>query len=332
EQPWGGPDFISRFARRQSRAMRRAEATARRLAHTLVPRPALTNCLKRALPEGFYYFNVGHSNQTASTLAQIRRAGAHRICLMIHDLIPLDFPHTTRPGTPARTARSLRAALPLTDILLFNSHQTERRVQAFLEECDCAVPGITAPLGITTPNLRAAPSGPAAFLVLGTIEPRKNHALLLKVWDRLAKDPPRNGLPHLHIVGRRGWNTDEFFAQLERNPLYQRVIHEHGAVSDPALWPLMAKMRGLLFPSLAEGYGLPLVEALTMGVDVIASDLDVFHELGGDLPRYLDPQDVEGWAQAIRQLCDHSHQPKPFRAPRWQDHFDRINHGLEAVA
>ncbi|MEO1550851.1 MAG: glycosyltransferase [Pseudomonadota bacterium] len=331
DRPWGFPDFLSHFARRQSRATRRAEATARRLATALIPRPALATALRRALPRGFVYLNVGHSNQTASTLDQVRRGGAGRVCLMIHDLIPLDLPQTTRPGTPARMARSLRAALPKTDVLIYNSHHTARRVRAFLDECDQAVLGITAPLGITAQPLRAAPSGPPAFLVLGTIEPRKNHALLLDVWDALVAAPPCAGLPHLHIVGRRGWQTEALISRLEGHPLYGTLLHEHGALPDQCLWPLMARMRGLLFPSLGEGYGLPLAEALHMGMEVVASNLDVFHEIGHDLPVYLDPHDVEGWARAIRALCDRPHRAQPYDAPRWSDHFNLVTQGLETA-
>jgi glycosyltransferase involved in cell wall biosynthesis len=89
----------------------------------------------------------------------------------------------------------------------------------------------------------------------------------------------------------------------------------------------------VLFPSFAEGYGIPLVEALAAGLPVIASDLPVFREIGQDVPDLLPVDDVEAWCDAV---SDYSQQPssrrdaqllrmKDFQVPDWREHFATVD-------
>jgi glycosyltransferase involved in cell wall biosynthesis len=99
----------------------------------------------------------------------------------------------------------------------------------------------------------------------------------------------------------------------------------------------------LLFPSFAEGYGLPLIEALAAGVPVIASDLPAFREVAGDLPLYLDPIDGLGWLDAVLAFAK-AQQParqaqlarlREYVPPTWAQHFGRVDawlHGLDRPA
>jgi glycosyltransferase involved in cell wall biosynthesis len=96
----------------------------------------------------------------------------------------------------------------------------------------------------------------------------------------------------------------------------------------------------LLFPSRAEGYGLPLVESLAAGVPVIASDLPALREIGGDIPTYLNPIDQDAWEEAIldyaqiesRARSAQLDRMKGFRAPDWNSHFERVKNWLENFA
>jgi len=114
------------------------------------------------------------------------------------------------------------------------------------------------------------------------------------------------------------------------------VIEVSGA-SDADLATYMHHAQALLFPSFVEGYGLPLVEALSAGVPVIASDLEVFRELAGSRPTYLDPLDGLGWLRAITSVASPARDPhdranrQPFSAPRWSDHFAIVDAALESI-
>src|SRR4029079_10859366 len=103
----------------------------------------------------------------------------------------------------------------------------------------------------------------------------------------------------LLIIGQRGWEADEVFDLLDRSEKLRGHVIELSRCSDEELARHLGSARALLFPSRAEGYGLPLLEALGSGVPVIASDLPVFREVGADIPDYLDPLEARGWEAAI---------------------------------
>jgi glycosyltransferase involved in cell wall biosynthesis len=118
---------------------------------------------------------------------------------------------------------------------------------------------------------------------------------------------------------------------------FRGKVTEIGNCDDERLETYLRTARALLFPSLVEGYGLPLVEALRSGAPAIASDLPVFQEVVGNIPDYLSPSDEAGWEQAI---LDYSQLPSArreaqmkrvalFRPPTWADHFAIVDKWLE---
>src|SRR5581483_8051415 len=129
--------------------------------------------------------------------------------------------------------------------------------------------------------------GAPYFVCVGTIEPRKNHLLLLNVWRRLAE---RLGAaaPRLVLVGQRGWENEQVIDMIERSPAVRGLVEERNDLSDAAMAKLLA---GALAPSFGEGYGLPLVEALALGVPALASDIPAFREVAGGVAELLDPLD-----------------------------------------
>jgi glycosyltransferase involved in cell wall biosynthesis len=140
------------------------------------------------------------------------------------------------------------------------------------------------------------------LLFVGTVEPRKNLGRLLTVFERAHDDGLIDGLI---IVGRRGWLYDDFFAQLQASPSRDRVILP-GYVDDEDLPALYAGARAFVFPSVYEGFGLPVLEAMASGVPVVTSATTSVPEIGGDAALYFDPLDVQSMSDAVSRLLKDS--------------------------
>jgi glycosyltransferase involved in cell wall biosynthesis len=102
---------------------------------------------------------------------------------------------------------------------------------------------------------------------------------------------------------------------------------------------LLSGARALLMPSFAEGFGIPVIEALQSGTPVIASDLGVFREVAGDIPLYLRPDDPTAWMEAILSYSEGSADRQRqaaliahYAAPNWEDHFRHVDSWLEGIA
>jgi glycosyltransferase involved in cell wall biosynthesis len=134
------------------------------------------------------------------------------------------------------------------------------------------------------------------LLFVGTIEPRKNLSRLLQAFEVIHTEGLTEGLV---IVGQRGWLYEGFFRRLESSPVRQAVILP-GRVPDEDLPAFYTGAQALVFPSLYEGFGLPVLEAMACGTPVAASNASSIPAVGGDAALYFDPTDVPGITEAIR--------------------------------
>ena len=276
---------------------------------------------------------------------RIRRGAGARTCVYVHDTIPSDYPEYARPGGAAVHDRRMRNAVALADAVIVNSQGTARSLERFMLASGQRPRLLVAPLGVE-PRFAAPAAAPAPFddgrpyfLCVGTIEPRKNHLLLLQLWRAMAARAPANALPRLVLVGRRGWENENIVDLLDRSAALKGLVVEAGQVGDARLASLLAHARAVLMPSFAEGFGLPVAEALAAGVPVIASDIPVLRETGGDAPDYLDPLDGAGWAQAIADYAGEEPAMRAaqlrriasWRAPAWDAHFGTVLPFLDAL-
>ena len=323
------PDLIGHLSRSLPPLRRRAESLIRRHAVDWSLRSRADDLLNRVLPAGADYLNIGHSNLVTGLGLM---AGRGRNVVLVHDVIPLDFPEFARPGTPERFEARMRAVSAQADVVICNSAHTAERTAHWLERFGRVSRIEAIPLGVAEVGPVPPPDGgPPSFVVLGTIEPRKNHALLLEIWSRFENTLPEAAVPRLHLVGRRGWSNAPVFQRLDSAGYMGRHVVEHGFLPDEDVRALMVSARAVLFPSLAEGFGYPLVEALQLGRPVIASDLPAFRELAPEGPDYLDPRDVDAWARRIMDLADAplaEGQRQTFSG--WAEHFERFWKVLES--
>ncbi len=314
---WGAPDALSRFNRRLTPAARRGQSLVRRHAAARCRRRGLAGMLAKQLEPGFAYYNVGHSNLTARTLQAVG-AGEGKASVLIHDTIPLDWPDMQRDGTVESFGRKLAAAGANAQRLIASTQTVKQDVGRHVANVPVV---IVAPLGVEMPEVSAVlpmskPETPY-FLTVGTIEPRKNHALLLNVWENWPDAPP------LLICGRRGWKNEDVFVRLDEGIA---GVQEHSDVSDGQIAHLMAGAQALLFPSFAEGYGLPPVEALARGTQVVVADLPACREVLGDDAVYLDPHDRYAWENALKNiaLAPRSGTKRTRVPPDWDTHFKLV--------
>lgn len=141
------------------------------------------------------------------------------------------------------------------------------------------------------------------FLFVSTIERRKNHEVLYRAVHLIRKENPDVPLPKLVFVGMQGWGVSELMSDIALDPLLDGDIVILPHVSDGELSRLYANCEAFLYPSLYEGWGLPIAEALQLGRPVLASRAGSIPEVGGDLVRYLDPWSPKAWAEEMLAIA-----------------------------
>lgn len=241
-----------------------------------------------------------HLDRTRLVARKLAREGARFVCL-VHDLIPVAYPEYARPGGDKRHHQRLHTLSTYADGLLVNSQATLDSLVHWLGPDILQRPTRVAHLGVdrrTPPEPAPSPS-PGYFVCVATLEPRKNHLLLLNLWRSMVEAMGAAQTPQLILVGRRGWENENILDMLERCSALKAVVQELPRLPDQELRRLLARARALLMPSFAEGFGLPIIEALAAGIPVLASDLPAHREAGGTVPEYFDPIDGAAWRSAI---------------------------------
>jgi glycosyltransferase involved in cell wall biosynthesis len=297
---------------------------------------------RKAGGKGRLYLNLGHTGLNDPGFAVWADGANIRPIYLVHDLIPITHPEFCREGEKARHVARMRTMLTTGAGVIGNSQATLDGLAEFGRTSGLpSPPTLAAWLGTTE---RLAPTGSVAdpaqptFVILGTIEARKNHLMLLHIWERLIQKFGSEA-PRLLIIGQRGWECEQVFDLLDHSTLLGKAVVELSNCSDEALAGHLASARALLFPSLIEGYGLPVIEALRAGTPVIASDLPVFREIGEGIPDFLDPMDGAAWEQAILDYAQQGSQARQdqlkrlgdYRAPTWENHFCKVDAWMEQL-
>ncbi len=280
--------------------------------------------------------------QHESWLQALREQGVP-VYFVVHDLLPVHFPQYFGPGIKALHEQWL-AMIARMDGAVCVSRYTAKEFEHWVHELGNAVnPDFEVswshngadikmldepePAKPRTDALQQAMGSRPTFLMVGTLEPRKGHADALKAFDALWQ----SGIEaNLVIVGVKGWGVDDVVSAIGSHPQRDKQLFWLEGADDALLQHLYQTASCLIAASLAEGFGLPLIEAAQHGLPVIASDIDVFREVadegatyfaagdGDDLARVILawlPQFAEGkhtqsanmkwisWAQSAAQLC-----------------------------
>ncbi|KKC26954.1 glycosyltransferase family 4 protein [Sphingomonas sp. SRS2] len=282
-----------------------------------------------------YYVQASphHLDNADRVYAKLRTEDARFIAL-VHDLIPIEFPEYARPDGAEKHVRRMNTMAELAIGLIANSGSTAQSMERFLAGSGAEPLIRVAHLG-ADPLPQGEDPSPIPqpyFVVLSTVEPRKNHLLLLNIWRRMIETIGPERTPHLAIIGRRGWENENVVDMLERCTAIQGHIHEFSGLSDPMVGTLLRSARALLCPSFAEGFGMPVTEALLCGTPVICSDLPALREAGGSVPDFIDPLDGPEWIRAIMDYSSNDPRPREqqierlrdWTPPSWQGHIETV--------
>ena len=295
-----------------------------------------------AVPKNAIYINVGQVGLAIPRIVSwLRQRPDVKSVFMLHDVIPLERPELVSGRDHRRHGMIIdRTARYASGLIASTAAAREAVLNALCLRGRPTIPVETVPFPVAPVFLQNdAPDQELCerdyFVVCGTIEPRKNHHLLLNVWRELvAQRGPR--APKLVMVGSPGWGSRSVLHALEQSwPLRDRVILARG-LSSPALRRLIVHAKALLMPSFAEGFGLPIIEALAVGTPVIASDLPAHREIADGLAVYRDPTDRAGWLADICMFADGSgtvaeirRRIAQYRPTTWSEYFIRIERFLK---
>lgn len=285
-----------------------------------VPDPAT---LQRLLGDAPRYLSVGHSGLEARCLGAMAGLPNARTGVFVHDTIPLDWPETQRAGSTERFSEKLDWVAKSASKVFAPLRSTAKDLAPHLKqrgwhgEIEVAAPGVDVsqpghmPVGL--------PMDRPYFVALGTIEPRKNITFLLDLWETLPKPRPR-----LFVVGRRGWCSEDVFERLDHLSAVGDVIELSG-LEDAVVSAVISRARALLFPSIAEGFGYPPVEAVALGTPVVSHPLEQTKELLGDRIIYASVNEMYQWRNAIERMsAEPKVSPNTGRLPKWFVHFDLV--------
>lgn len=303
------------------------------------------------------YVNIGHCFRFETAMQSI--PATMRRIYFLHDVIPLTHPEYQKPTSAAHFKKFCEYIGHSKSDVIVSSQATLDAIAGLPEDARALLNSASSirvcPLAVEerfmAQRLKSLKGGRVEglkvderkdskvrdyFLSVGTIEPRKNLELLVRVWEQLLDSG--GAIPKLIWVGKFGWSNDkQLMRRFERLQALGHVELCSG-VPDADLLRLMQGAIALLFPSKVEGWGLPLSEAFAMGVPVIASDITVFREVGQGVPELLELEDVEGWQSMIVQyaMADSAFRALQIQRMRrneplaWAQHFEQLEALLNA--
>lgn len=256
-------------------------------------------------------------------LARMRGTYGIEPVLLIYDLIPALRPEWCARSLIDDFRHWLNSTLPQCGRLLAISQATARSVEDYARDnrLELITPvqpipigsgfGVKQALGIRPLGL---PPARSYVLFVSTLEARKNHILAFLVWRRLLSETPPAQVPTLVLAGREGWLVADLMQQMENTNWLHGKIRLLRDPTDDELAHLYDGCQFTLFPSLFEGWGLPVTESLINGAPCIASSSTSIPEAGGALTRYFDPENADDAYRVIRDtLAD------PEGIVRWRE-------------
>lgn len=308
-------------------------STIRAIASTKTSDLSLRKLMWR-MPNGVAYLNVGHTNLNPTTMRAMMEMPDNVKVAMIHDTIALDRPEFGAPGVRTGFIDTLDTAVRFANRIVVPTEAVRDAITARVAGKGFDPRFIIAPPGVHlgVQPVRIERSEKPYFLMVGTVEARKNHSLMLDLWERMADRVEEELIPDLRIIGGIGHGGDHFLTRLKKSLTNDRIVHYHGPLPDDEMKSYLAGATALLYPSHTEGFGLSPLEAATMGVPTIAAPLPVLKEQLGNKAVYAELDDLYQWFNAIRDMANETMAQNSRRRavlmahdfPTWDAHFQAV--------
>ena len=246
----------------------------------------------------------------------VRQAGVV-VVAYIYDIIPITHTQFCDGELPHEFSLSFADGLRVFDALLTISDYTATEVRRYIARhglrdkpiqtvplAHSCTDVVNAPSGVWSESIRFLRDRPFVLMV-STIEARKNHIYLVTAWKQFLDE----GLdpPDLVFVGRLGWQVTSLIEMLKMTRFLDNRVHILHGLSDAALETLYDACLFTAFPSMVEGWGLPVGESLARGKPCVASSTSSVPEVGGDLVDYLDPLDLRDGIEVLRHMAFDTH-------------------------
>lgn len=271
----------------------------------------------RDIPSGAVFFDIDsvwNSQLKRSRLFPILKQNGVKIVTQIYDLIPITHPQFCHENTTANFMIYVGANLKYADLIITSAETTvkvldeltdriglERKKTAVVTlSSDFANNGAPEEKDVVDPEVEKIAAGGKYLLMLGTIEPRKNHSLII---DALESGLAESGMRAI-FAGRIGWNVKELEKRIRNHPLYNKSLFFVEKPNDATVDHLYKNAFAVAFPTFNEGFGLPIIEAFMRGTPVVASDIPVLHEVAGDFADYFDPNDKDDLIRCVKSLMN----------------------------
>jgi glycosyltransferase involved in cell wall biosynthesis len=228
-------------------------------------------------------------------LPRLHSAVARRRVITIHDLTYKRFPELLQKETLENLGRLMQREIAVADAIICVSESTRRDLLRFYEVDPTRAIAILSGLG--TPQSAAPIDGlPSRYILfVSTVEPRKNLGVLLDAFDELRRTGAYDG--SLVVVGRIGWKSEAIARRLRG----AGIVHLD-YVSAAQLATVYRNAEAFVFPSIYEGFGFPLLEAMAHGVPTIAARSSSLPEIGGDAALYFDPMRSAELVDELRRV------------------------------
>lgn len=260
---------------------------------------------------------IDHYHLLSEAMVKNKHAGGKNVSI-VYDLIPINYPLTCAPAVSFKFHRWLMNCAFESDLVLSNTKTVASQIRKIADERLDVITGshivdyfrLGSELPAIDPETTLSETRPFSFstdnifLSVGTIEPRKGYAISLDAADKAW----RSGADFVYlIVGRYGWSQAKLRDRILTHELYGKKLIWLEDVNDTELDKLYEMSKSLIFSSIDEGFGLPLVEAAQHKLPTIASDIPVFREIAGDGARYFEAANPDELAKEIIYACG---QPK----------------------
>lgn len=226
---------------------------------------------------------------------------------IVHDIAPVKFPNNFPKGAGKQYEKQLLACLKKGRIIATNSHTTAEDVITFYPKNKKNVHYIGTGMSSWMKPQKSDPSIEKTqakyqitsdyILSLSTLQPRKNYARSIQAFSQYLQQHPESNLQYV-IIGKKGWLYDELFSLVADLKLEKKVLFL-GYVKEEYVRTLLTHAKAFVYVSVWEGFGIPLLEAYSFGIPIVASDIAVFHEVIKEHAIFVDPKALNEISKGI---------------------------------